>query len=500
MAGAEAPFAAATPADADTAALARGGRQNFVGFLLRLAARIPFLFIAGRLYGAESLGRFASALVVVELCAMLASLGEKRGLAQRLSEGEEGDAANLVWEMMLLALLFSTAAAALLWLIPAPLFPSGDYDDLDKLIVISIPAFALTEIVLAAQAYRFDIATTVRARAVIEPWTISLMAAVFFYIPQTRDAGLSLAYLVSIYAGLFAALAPFLRAYGLPKGLSLSPARWARMLARAAPLAAADAIEWGTRRLDIFLLGLFAAPGVVGIYYVAQQVASLPQKLRTSFEPILGPVITRNLKLDDKAAIARIVGQVGFWILAAQTGIALALGIPGEAVMGLMGPNFVGGNGALAFLLLAEVAAATAVVSEAVLIYVARVHNLLVSLATIALQAALTVGLIIAIRDAGYPQTYQAAGAAIALMIALAVTSFFKAWMLARRLERPINPLRWPLLWATGPAIVVGFAATQLPEWLELAVGVPAILLTYGFVIWKRGFGPEDRALFRLKG
>ena len=152
MAGAEAPFAAATPADADTAALAKGGRQNFVGFLLRLAARIPFLFIAGRLYGAESLGRFASALVVVELCAMLASLGEKRGLAQRLSEGEEGDAANLVWEMMLLALLFSTAAAALLWLIPAPLFPSGDYDDLDKLIVISIPAFALTEIVLAAQA------------------------------------------------------------------------------------------------------------------------------------------------------------------------------------------------------------------------------------------------------------------------------------------------------------------------------------------------------------
>jgi hypothetical protein len=42
--------AAAAP-DEDIAALAKGGRTNFFGFVLRLAARIPFLFIAGRLYG-----------------------------------------------------------------------------------------------------------------------------------------------------------------------------------------------------------------------------------------------------------------------------------------------------------------------------------------------------------------------------------------------------------------------------------------------------------------
>src|SRR5690606_4817080 len=66
----------------DLAALARGGRINFMGFLLRLAARLPFLFIAGRFYGAAELGRFASALVVVELIAMVCTIGEKRGLAQ----------------------------------------------------------------------------------------------------------------------------------------------------------------------------------------------------------------------------------------------------------------------------------------------------------------------------------------------------------------------------------------------------------------------------------
>src|SRR3546814_15220121 len=65
--------------------LAKGGRVNFFGFLLRLAARLPFLFVAGRVYGAETLGRFAYAVLVVEFAAQLATLGLKRGLAGELA-------------------------------------------------------------------------------------------------------------------------------------------------------------------------------------------------------------------------------------------------------------------------------------------------------------------------------------------------------------------------------------------------------------------------------
>ncbi|WP_427964820.1 oligosaccharide flippase family protein [Altererythrobacter sp.] len=479
----------------DIAALAKGGRTNFFGFLLRLAARLPFLFIAGRLYGAEALGRFASALVVIELLALVCSMGEKRGLAQRLTEGEELPA-NLVFDGLLLALILSCIAGVVLWFVPGPMFPNGMNGPLDKLLVIAIPGYALTEILLAAQAYRYDIATTVRARAVIEPWTISIMAGVFFY-SRWSDSGLALAYIASIFAGLVAAAWPFLRTYGLPKEWRPDLLRMYRLTSRALPLAVADAIEWGTRRLDIFILGFFAAPAAVGVYYVAQQVASLPQKLKTSFEPILGPVITRNLKEKNFDAIARQVRQVGFWIIAAQAGIALALGVPGEGVMGLVGPNFVGGTGALAFLLMAEVAAATAVVSEAALVYVARKRNLAISIGTIALQAALTIGAMMLVERLGYSEAFKAAGAAVALMLALGTASLVKAWLLSRILKAPVNNWRWALVWATAPAVAVGFIATQLPEWMELVFGIPAILATYGWVIWHRGFGPEDRVLFR---
>lgn len=483
----------------DIAAIARGGRTNFLGFFLRLAARLPFLFIAGRAeaYGPAALGRFASALVVIELTAMVCTLGEKRGLAQRLSDSDEHPA-NVVADGVFVALIASSLVALIFWLFPAPMFPGGEFNEIDRLMVIAIPPLALTEIWLAGLAYRYNIAATVRARAVVEPWTISIMAGLMIFVAP--ESGLSIAYVASIYAAALAALIPFLREYGLPRGWRPRANALGRLTVRSLPIAAADAIEWGTRRIDVLILGFFAAPAAVGVYYVAQQVASLPQKLKTSFEPILGPVITRNLKEKNHAAIARQVCQVGFWITAAQAGIALALGIPGEGVMGLIGPEFVGGTGALAFLLLAEVMAATAVVSEAALIYIARLRNLVISIATIGLQALLTIAAILLFRHYGYNELFQAAGAAIALALALAFASFVKSRVLARLLNESINNWRWALLWAVVPAVAVGAAATLfLPEWAELAFGLPAILGVYMLVLWRKAFGPEDRLLFQKR-
>ena len=479
----------------DIAAIAKGGRTNLFGFLLRLMARIPFLFIAGRLYGAEALGRLASALVLIEFVALLSSVGLKRGLARRLTEEAEHPA-NAVADAMTICIVVGSAAAALLFLFPAPLFPSGQFSAYDLLLPLAILPLAMTDIALSALAYRFDVATTVRARSVVEPWTLSIAAgALWFVVPE---GGLALAYILSCLTAAGVALVPLLRSYGLPQGWRPRP-RHLLALARAnLPLSFAEGIEWGSRRLDIAVLGLFATPAAVGVYYVAQQVASLPQKLKTSFEPILGPVITRSLRDKDYKAIARQVCQVGFWIIAAQTGIALALGIPGEAVMGLIGPAFVGGTGALIFLLAAEVIAATAVVSEAALVYVARFQNLMISLATITLQALLTVGGILLVDHLALGDLYRAAVAALALMLSLAVTSLAKSWLLSRKLGEPINNWRWGLFWAAAPAVLVGWLATQyLPEWAELAFGLPAILAAYCWTIWHKGFGPEDRVLFR---
>ncbi|PKB14431.1 O-antigen/teichoic acid export membrane protein [Novosphingobium kunmingense] len=478
----------------DIQALAKGGRTNFFGFLLRLAARLPFLFIAGRLYGAESLGRFALALVVVELAAQLCTLGQKRGLAMRLSHDREHPA-NTVADAMLLGGSLALLASGIIYLLPDIMF-SGAYTQAERLVVLAILPLTLTEIALAAQAYRFDIATSVRSRALVEPWTLSILSGILFFVD--RESGMLIAYNLSVMAAAITALWPMFKTYGLPHQWKPKPLEIGQLALVNLPLAAADAVEWGTRRFDIYLLGFFAGDKAVGVYYVAQQIASVPQKLKTSFEPILGPVITRNLKEKNYEAIARQVCQVGFWITAAQAGVALALGMPGEGVMGLVGPMFVGGTAALCFLLAAEVSAATAVVSEAVLIYVKRMQNLWISLATLVVQAGATISLIKLVEQLGLNDNYKAAMAGAGLMVALGLASWVKSRMLARFLQQSVNNWRWPLIWAAAPAVVIGWAATSfLPEWAELSLGIPAILLAYGFVIWHKGFGAEDRVLFR---
>ncbi|MFN9378327.1 MAG: lipopolysaccharide biosynthesis protein, partial [Novosphingobium sp.] len=223
------------PPDQDIAALAKGGRTNFLGFVLRLGGTAPFLFIAGRFYGVEALGRYASALVIVELIAQLCVLVQRRGIAQRLSE-DPREEVHVIADAMTLTLLISLGAAALLYLFPAPMFPSGQYNEWDRLLPLAIVANALTDIALAALAYRYNIAATVRARSLVEPWVQTLAAVAFLFILPA--AGLALSFILAKIAALLVALWPLLRTFGLPRGWHPHPLRLGKLARRAAPLAA----------------------------------------------------------------------------------------------------------------------------------------------------------------------------------------------------------------------------------------------------------------------
>jgi O-antigen/teichoic acid export membrane protein len=481
----------------DIAALAKGGRTNILGFLLRLAARLPFLFIAGRVYGPEIVGRFAVAILAVEFAALIATLGLKRGLAQALTQTDRPHA-HVAWDAIAVAGVASLIAIGLLAAFPVAMFPNSTLNPLDRLLPLAVLALTWTDIMLAALAYRLNVRAAVTARAVVEPWTISIAAwAISYY--TLRD-GLIIAYGLSTVAALVAAAIPFVRSYGWPEGWKPRVTPLFALARANAPLAGADAIEWATRNVDRFILSLAFTPAVVGIYYMAQQVASIPQKMKSSFDPILGPVITKSLADGDLAAVARQVCQVGFWIIAAQAGLALMGGIPAEGVMGVVGPQFVAGSIALIFLLVAEVLAVTGSVSESALVYIARRRNLMISAGVLLVQIALSFVLIFAARGWGAPLAVQAAAPAVALAIAVALGSVAKVTLLGRLLGANVAPFRAPLLLAIGVSLVVGLIATRWVEWAELIIGVPLIMVSYLIVLWRFAFGPEDRALFRKAG
>src|SRR4051812_44692341 len=478
------------------ATLARGGRLNIFGFVLRLAGMVPFLFIGGRIYGPAALGRFAYAVLTVEFAAQLAALGLRRGLAQLLANAKKPQVC-VVADALLVAAIGSAIGMAILFAFPRAMYPTTIIHGLDRMLAITVLAVAWTDIALAALAYNHDVGATVRARSIVQPLTITVVA--YAWSSVSLDDGLIVAYVFSMVAALIAALIPLLRCYGFPRDWKPDLGTAWKTARRNAPLAAADTVEWASRRIALAVLGAFLPAAYVGIYYAAQQVATLPAKLKTSFEPVLGPAIVRRLAVGDRPGIAKQVRQVTYWIIAAQAGIALALGIPGRAVMGLVGSGFTAGTATLGFLLMAEVIAATAVVSEAALIYVARKRNMFISIVMLALEAGLAAALILIMKDRGFPLVFQAAGPAIALCVALAFASITKSWLLKSQLHAPVSGWRFSVAWAGAAAIAVGVPVRLfLPEVLQLIVGVPAILVAFGAVLWTKGFGPEDRELFRM--
>lgn len=474
---------------AETATLAKGGRTSFFGYVLRLAARFPFLFIAGRLYGAEALGRFAYATMLVELVAMLATLGLKRGLAEEMARRPQDEAGALI-DALLITLLVSLAGSAVLVALPELVFPATELKSLDRWFALIIPFIALADVALAGLAFHHDVAAQVRARSIVEPWVLSIAALALAFTAWKGD-GMLIAYLLSMVAAFVAALAPALGRFGWPRAYHLDPARLWRLVKANGPLAGADIAEWGARRLDIFILGRFASAEIVGIYYVAQQIASLPQRLKSSFDPILGPVLTRNLAAGNIAKVAAHVRQISFWVAAVQLGAVLALGMTGKAGMGLFGPAFAAGVTVLAALLTVELFAAQAAVAEGALIYVARGANLVWSVAGLAVQLGLSLWLVPMDGPLG-----GGVGAALALAIAALLQSVAKSRLLQARLGHPVSGWRASLLLAGIPAAAVGTLVLRTPEPIQLSIGLVAILGSYGFIIWRFGFKGADRLLF----
>ena len=174
------------------ATLARGGRLNVFGFVLRLArdGAVPVHRRADlwpgrarplRLCGADGRVRRAARCArpaarpcpAARQCQEAAVVHRRRcdaGGGDRLGD-RHGDPVRL---------------------------PQGDVPDdrrrtgMDRLLAITVLAIAWTDIALAALAYHHDVASTVRARSIVQPWMITIVAFGWSYI--SLDDGLIVAY------------------------------------------------------------------------------------------------------------------------------------------------------------------------------------------------------------------------------------------------------------------------------------------------------------------
>jgi O-antigen/teichoic acid export membrane protein len=454
----------------------KGGGSAALGFLIRLGARLLFVLMAGRLFGAALFGAFAIAVAVVELAVTLGGAGMKRQLFKLLDEERGGrGVAHIVLDSIVLVTLASLACIAPLMLVVAFLPPGQLAANTATALLLLAPMIlgqALLDLLLAATRWTHRMRHQVWARSIIEPYA-GVAASALAWALGFQATGLIIGYWAGTLAALIYALigtrqclGPFhVRAYRLPRARL-------RFVARQTALPTlSDFTSALAGRLDLYLVGLFLGESPAGIYGMARQVRTPIRQVRQSFDGLLTPIVSRTLSLAGPARTGRATASATRLILAIQLPMLIGLVAIGEPLLRWIGPEFAAGYLAMLLLAAAEAIQGAWGVSDLILLY--RRPALILWLTAIAAAANIAAGLLLI-------PPYGVAGAAAAALIAYIAANLARRLFLARAFEIhvPLGYAGAPLLaGAAGAAVALALAGNP---GLAFIAGLAAYVATLG--------------------
>lgn len=321
----------------------RGSTLSLLGFLARLCARVPFLLIAGRLYGTESYGEYVLLTAIVETTALLSSFGLKRTIFGFIDAGPEQTslvirhALFIVLGLSLLLMgIIQGVAQGLLSVFAA----SGTAHKL-VLLAWAIPLISLTDVCLSAILSRRVMRYEVAVRSLVEPVTLTVMSLAFYTAGYAED-GLVYAFLCAfgfaalVSAGLcYRIFGPNIFFGGVDQALLTN------MVRNSSYTCLHDLTRVLVTRLDTFAVGYFFSTSAVGLYGMAQQFLTIVEKVALSFYPMLMPVVSDAVSAGDRRRLVQQLKSAGIRLFVLQFPVLMIFLLFGEYLLALIGQEFV---------------------------------------------------------------------------------------------------------------------------------------------------------------
>jgi len=375
----------------------RGSLLNIGGFLLRMVSRVPFLFIAGQLYGARLYGEWVLATALIESAAVVGTFGFKLTLFRFLHDAKDRSAEDVVRHVLTLTMSLAFSLAFVFWLSAdylARLFNTPAAGHKIAFLAWVIPAIVLTDVLLAATWAKRVVHFDVIARSIVEPATTTILSYALFQF-GFPDMGLPITYAVAFSASAATAAVSFARLYSWPAlfrgGLRMP--YLCELAKMSASTSVHDIIGLLFSRIDILAVGYFFNPAAVGLYGMAQQFLTVMEKITLSFVPILIPVLTEALRTRDVPRARSQLLAVGGRIIAMQAPVVLVFFVAGHFFLSLIGPGFTAAWGVLMILTLGAWANGVLGLSEIALLSVRPHANPQASMMRLALYAIVVVPL-----------------------------------------------------------------------------------------------------------
>jgi O-antigen/teichoic acid export membrane protein len=473
-------------------AITQGAKANAAGLLLRLVARVAFLFIAARLFGPRAYGNFVLSLAVIELGVSVGSLAVKKTLFPLLDRAEADGQRSLVHVIIDAAVMIGLASLGIAALISVLgfLFAPTDLAVALALLAPMIAGQALIDLAVAAARWRGRVRYEIIGRSVIEPWMLA-GGATGAYLLGFESSGLAIGY----WCGTLSALAYACRGIGseFPKTLSHAyrfDRRGTRQLLRMAPgNSSNDLLNALYYRIDIYIVGMVLGPVPTGIYGLARQLTTPVRQVRQSFDSLLVPGISRIIGQRGVPQTALALSSSIRQILALQLPMLVAALAIGQPLLQLIGHGFDAGYYVLIILCAAEILQSALGLGDLVFVYRKPGLGFAITSASVGTSAVLAFFLM---------QHFGLTGAAMASFAAYSVRSVLRIVALRWHfgLTLPLAPITVPVVAASLAAVPALLLASPLmalfAALLVYGVTLKAGLRVTGQTLQLAGFGQED--------
>lgn len=450
----------------------RGGSSAALGFLIRLAARLLFVFIAGRLFGVALFGAFSIAVAVVELAVTIGGAGMKRQLFKLLDEGHHlRSPPHIVIDGIVLVFVASLSCAAPIMLVvvlaPASLM-AGNTTAALFLLAPMILGQSLLDLLLAATRWTHKMRHQVWARSIIEPYA-GVIASWLAWAAGYQTTGLIIGYWAGTIAAVIYSLVAVRRCLG-PYSLRtyhLAPVHFFQNVRETALPTLSDFTNALAGRLDLYLVGAFLGESAAGIYGMARQIRTPIRQVRQSFDSLLTPIVSKTLTLAGPVQTGQATASAARLILAIQLPVLIALFIVGAPLLRWIGPEFAAGYWAMLMLGATEGIQGAYGVSDLIFFY--RRPHFILWITAVGAGVNFLAALPLITR-------YGVNGAALAALLGTAAAALTRRWFLRSNfgIAVPLHHSSAPIL-AAAVSVAAALALMALPLAAPIRFGVALI-------------------------
>lgn len=498
-------------ADADPAACDsghNGEEQNYTGRILKGSSAVFGGSIVGKVVGfvlqlvltrglgPALFGMYSYGLTVLRLARELGTLGLQNGIVRFAAPHHEANEPAKVKGTFLAAGALGLGAGAVLsvalflmapWLAEG-LFQNPDYTGVFRIFACGLPFYAITYLASRMARALGRMQVDVLLSSILQPAIFLVLVSGLFLL----ELGITAALYAFLTSTILAAGASFYAIYKLfpPLLSALSPEYDVRALLRfSLPIVGVSLASIGLTYADRLMLGIFRTEDAVGIYQAAAQTSVQLRFILFAITATFSPIISDLYHSEKREDLAQLYADTVRWILLGTLPLAIVLVTFAPEIMSIYGAGFREGAVVLRLLSLAYlVVVASGSVGH--MLQMSDHQDFVLGVNTF--MALLNVGL-----NWVLIQWYGVMGAALATGVTQALGNVLQLGGLYQYTSiQPFRRALWkPVTAAVLTSLVVGGLYVALPSPARWLIGIPAVPLLYGGLVFAFGLTPRDRAL-----